>query len=304
VARGRPRRLRGLELGPIASCETRRTARLLRGAKRAHRLGLVPNRAPHSDARRVAKLEREIDRLFELPLDEFTSSRNELARRLRQQGDEGAAEQVKTLAKPSVPAWTINQLARREKASVKALLDAGARLRKAQERALAGGHSEVLRAAQAEERQAVRDLTHRAEEILKEAGRPATRTILERIGATLAPAAVTEPARGALKAGRLTGEVKVSGFDALAGIALPARRSATPRDELAERRHKKADRQRQRRQLGKNARELDNRAKATERKAERAEEAARQAREIAEENRRAADAAAAELAELEDQSAS
>ena len=247
----------------------------------------------------MAKLEREIDRLFELPLDDFTSARNELARRLKREGEKDAAEQVQALAKPSVPAWTINQLARQEKDRVKALLEAGARLRKAQERALAGGHSDPLRAAQTEQRQAVRDLTHRAEGILKEAERPASRAILERISATLAAAAVTEPARGALKAGRLTSELKVSGFDALAGIELRAPSSATSRDELAERRQKKAERERRRRQLEQNARKLDDRATAAEREAERAEEAAADARELAEEHRRAADAAAAELAEFE-----
>ena len=249
----------------------------------------------------VAKLDRDIDGLFELPLDEFTSARNELARRLKQEGDKDAAEQVQALVKPSVPAWTINQLARQEKERVKALLEAGARLRNAQERALAGGHSDSLRAAQTEERQAVRDLTHRAEGILKDAERPAGRAILERISATLAAAALTEPARGALKAGRLTGEVKVTGFDALAGIELRARPAAAARDELAERREKKAERERRRRQLEKKARELADRATAAELKAERAEEAAADARELAEERRRAADAAASELAELEEE---
>lgn len=248
----------------------------------------------------MAKLEREIDRLFELPLDEFTSARNELARRLKREGDQDAAEQVRALVKPGVPAWTINQLARKEQASVKALLDAGARLRKAQERALTGSHSDALRAAQTEERQAVRELTHRAEELLKEVERPATRAVLERISATLAAAAVTESARDALKAGRLTSELKVSGFDALAGIEVRAQPPAASRDELAERRQKKAERERLRRRLEKKARELDDRAQTAERKAERAEEAAADARELADEHRRAADAAAAELAELEE----
>jgi hypothetical protein len=89
----------------------------------------------------VASLDREIDRLFGLPLEEFTSSRNALARQLKKDGDEEAAEQVAALAKPSVPVWAINQLARPEKAKMRAFLDAGAKLRKAQERALAGPFS-------------------------------------------------------------------------------------------------------------------------------------------------------------------
>jgi hypothetical protein len=250
----------------------------------------------------VATIEHEIDRLFELPLDEFTPGRNELARRLKREGDKEAAEQVQALVKPSVPAWAINQLARQEKAKVKALLAAGAKLRKAQERALAGGHADALRAAQAEERHAVRDLTRRAEETLKASGRPASRAIIERISSTLGAAAVTEPARTALEAGRLTSGVKVSGFDALAGIELPAQPSAPRRDELAERRQKKSERERLRRRLEKKARELEARAEAAAAKAERAEEAAAKARDAAEESRKAADAAASELAELDESS--
>ena len=176
----------------------------------------------------MATLEREIDRLYALPLDEFTARRNELAKRLKKDGEEDAAEQVTALVKPSVPAWTINQLARRQKKEVQALLTTGTRLRKAQERALAGGGADALNAAQAEERESVRDLTQRAVEILEEAGRPATRAVLERIRATLGAAVLTDPERAALKAGRLTTEVQVSGFDALAGIRPAPPKSRAP----------------------------------------------------------------------------
>jgi hypothetical protein len=253
---------------------------------------------PVHENTRVATLEREIDRLFALPLDEFTSGRNTLARRLKKDGNEDAAEEVAALAKPSVPAWTINQLARREKASVRTLLSAAAKLRKAQERALAGGDSDALRRAQTEEREALRDLTQRAEAILEEAGRPASRAVVERIRTTLGAAALTEPSRSALKSGRLTGEFEASGFDALAGIK-PSPRRAPQRDELAERREKKAERERERRRLEKKAQEMEERAREAERKAEAAEEAAEDARALAEESRRAADAAASDLAEFE-----
>jgi hypothetical protein len=250
-------------------------------------------------ARRVAKLEREIDRLFELPLNEFTSRRNELARRLKGEGDEEGSKRVRALAKPSVPAWAINQLARQEKQGIKELLDSGAKLRKAQERALAGRHSDELRIAQVEERQALRDLTRRAEQILAEGGRPATPAVLTRVSATLGAAAVTEPARAELKAGRLTRELKVSGFEALAGVEVPAQAPAAGRDELAERRQRKSDRERRRRQLQKKTSELQSRAGAAEEEADRAEEAASKARETADKARQAADDAASELADFE-----
>jgi hypothetical protein len=245
----------------------------------------------------VATLDREIDKLFALPLDEFTSSRNELARRLKKDGDTEASEQVAALQKPSVPVWTINQLVRQDKPSVKALLDAAAKLRKTQERALAGGRADDLRAAQADERQAIRELMPKAGAILEGAGRPASRAILERIRTTLSAAALTEPGRTALKSGRLTDELEASGFDAMAGIAVPRR--AAPTDELAERRQQKAERERERRRLEKRARELAAAAEEAERDAERAEDAAATAREVAEERREAADAAATELADFD-----
>ena len=52
------------------------------------------------------------------------------------EGDAPAAEEVKRLPKPSVAAWTINQLSRQRKDAVGALVAAAAKLRKAQERAL------------------------------------------------------------------------------------------------------------------------------------------------------------------------
>ena len=245
----------------------------------------------------MATLEREIDRLYALPLDEFTARRNELAKRLKKDGDEGAAEHVTALVKPTVPAWTINQLARRQKKEVQALLATGTRLRKAQQRALAGGGATALTAAQAEERESMRELMQRATAILEEAGRTPTRAVLERIRATLGAAVLTDPERAVLKAGRLTTEVQVSGFDALAGIR-PAPKDAPP-DELAARRRQKAEREKKRKRLEKRARDLADEADEAEEAAERAEQAAAEARELADDRRRAADLAADELEEFE-----
>jgi hypothetical protein len=246
--------------------------------------------------------DKELDKLFALPLDEFTAARNDAVKGLKKAGEDEAAEQLAALTKPSVPVWTINQLARQDKSAMKALLDAASKLRKAQERALAGGDPDALRAAQAQERDALRDLTHRAEGILEQAGRPASRQVLERIRSTLGAAALADPTRDALKAGRLTDEVEMSGFDVLAGIEPAPRTRGQPRDELAERRKKKAERERERRRLEKNAGDLEARAKVAEERADEAEETAEEARAAADEQRRAADAAAAELAAFDEQS--
>ena len=59
----------------------------------------------------------EIDRLYELPLEEFTAARNALA---KETGDAA----LKQLKKPTVPAWAVNQLARRREVDMRRLLRA------------------------------------------------------------------------------------------------------------------------------------------------------------------------------------
>jgi hypothetical protein len=242
----------------------------------------------------VASVEREIDKLFEAPLEEFTRARNELAKRLAKEGEKERADEVRALAKPTAPVWAINQVARREKPMMRSLLDAGAKLRKAQERALGGAGPDALRSAQRAERDAVRELTNQAGEVLRGAGKPATRPTLERISATLGAAAVADNARDDLKAGRLTEELKMSGFESLAGFEV-----APPRDELAERRQKKVEREKERRRLERRAQDLDRRAARAEEKADEAEAAAAEARDAADEARNAADEAAEELADFD-----
>jgi hypothetical protein len=240
----------------------------------------------------------EIDRLYELPLEEFTAARNELAKRLKQDGDAEAAERVRRLAKPSVAAWAVNQLARREPEAVRSLLNVGARLRNAQERSLKGERAaDELRAGQAEEREVIQKLTRAADALLRGGGRAASGTTLERVASLLRAAAVSDPA--ALREGRLTGDIESTGFDAFAGMEVPKgrRRSAPAGDDLSERRKKKREAVQRRKRLEKRVRELGARADAAEREAEKARKAAEEADAVAVERRREAETAEAELAE-------
>ncbi len=84
------------------------------------------------------KLKRRVDRLYTLPLEEFTQVRNELAKELRAAGDRDAADRVKALRKPSRSAWAINRLRKEEPAVLRSALKAGRQLRAAQSGALAG----------------------------------------------------------------------------------------------------------------------------------------------------------------------
>ena len=68
---------------------------------------------------------RKASDLYGLPLDEFVKARDTLAKELRKAGKTEAADEVKALRKPSVSAWTVNQLARRYPQELKALVKTG-----------------------------------------------------------------------------------------------------------------------------------------------------------------------------------
>src|SRR5881409_3055314 len=80
----------------------------------------------------MPKLDDDIDALFKLPLTEFVGARKALAARLKQNGLVSEAEGVKALAKPSISAWTANQLYWRHREAFDELIATGQRFRKAQ----------------------------------------------------------------------------------------------------------------------------------------------------------------------------
>ena len=234
----------------------------------------------------VPDLESELDRLYELPLDAFTPARNELAARLKKAGQDDAGARVKALRKPSVAVWTVNQLARRHGGEVAELIDAGKRLRTAQETALRGGGADDVRSSTRAERDALRKLTRLAEAVLTHAGRPASPQTLERVSSTLRAAAVDPRASELVSAE----EVQAPGFAAVAEIApragAQARRRKPRTDAAAKREHD----QRMRR-LRRDAETAERAAAAAEAEAEKAADDAAAARERAKQARRDARAA-------------
>ena len=57
-----------------------------------------------------SNLDGDVDALFGLPLPEFIGARKALAARLKKDGRANEAERVQLLTKPSISAWTVNQL--------------------------------------------------------------------------------------------------------------------------------------------------------------------------------------------------
>jgi hypothetical protein len=183
------------------------------------------------------ELEREIDRLYALPLADFIGERNELAKRLKAAGDSQTADEVKALAKSSVTAWAVNALYHHQREAFDALIEAAAAVRAA----LAGKGDR--REAEAARRQALRALLGRAAKILARAGHAATPANRQRVSHTLETLAARDPAMEGPRPGRLVADLEPQGFDILAGLAAslaPARPTAARAARSAARKGAKA----------------------------------------------------------------
>jgi hypothetical protein len=259
--------------------------------------------------------EDPVAQLYGLPLNDFVPSRDTLARELRREGDKERAAEVAKLKRPSVAAWAVNQLARRERKELDLLLDAGHRLRTGQQEVLEGGDRERFEAARRDHDRAVRKLVASARELLGSERGTTSEQMLSSIERTLRYASIDEEQRAALASGVLTAEVDAPGFGAFTGIALPPapppqpvppRRPATTqrdrpkapppqqarRDRVAEREERKARIAAAQGAL-RLARDREREARQSLREAERTE------RKAARDFERAAEEVAAARAELE-----
>jgi hypothetical protein len=166
----------------------------------------------------VATRNSEVDGLFQLTLPEFTAARNALASRLQKDGDKEAAATVKSLAKPPISAWVVNQLYWRNREAFDKLLTTGARLRQAQASQLAGQVTN-LRELLTTQRETLTDLSRQAAAILAESGHQPSPDVMRRVTMTLEGLAAQGPLEGAPAAGRLTADVDPPGFETITALA-------------------------------------------------------------------------------------
>jgi hypothetical protein len=228
-----------------------------------------------------ADLEGELDRLYQLPLSEFTSARDELVKRLRAQGESERAEEIKKLRKPPAAVWVVNQLARERPLDVQRLLKAGRSLTKSQAKAAAGKSPQTFTEARRAEQRALEQLAKGAIEIAERAGIGSS--AIGKAAETLRAASLSAEGRELLERGRLTEELEPPGFEALMGQQGAARVGAEkerkpPRDKRAEKRRLAKEARERVSRLRGEARELATAARAAEREAERAEGEAAAAR--------------------------
>ena len=225
----------------------------------------------------MAKTDSDIDALYQALPSEFTASRNALAKTLTGQ----TAREVRSLKKPTVVPWAVNQVFWKARSVYDKLMVRGHELRAAQIASLKGKKSDVRTALEAH-RRAVGEAVHRAEQIASEAGLSPDAEQLARMFEAVSLAA-TPPSNP----GRFTEVIEPQGFEALAGVTPVGR----PVDHAADRRKAEQDRRQQE--------EADARLDAATRELEHAQERARAAHQAAE--RAEADLAAAERAVAEAQ---
>jgi hypothetical protein len=248
-------------------------------------------------------LDEAIDELYGADLDDFVAERARLAKELRDGDDREAAQALAKLRKPSVAAWALNQLARRNRREVDLLLDAGHRVREAQAGALAGAEREAFEQARKTEREARSRLMREAEKLLSERG-SASGTTLNQVGESLRAAAVSGEGRELLARGSFVQPLQGQGFDLVGELAgsLPAVPPAQPKRAADREEGRKA--KEALRDAKEHLREAERDARDAQREADRRRAEAEQAEREAEDARDKAEAAAALVDEAEKRVAS
>jgi hypothetical protein len=166
----------------------------------------------------VSALDDKIDDLYRLPLGEFTAARNALAKSLK--GDD--AKRVRTLEKPTVVPWAVNQVYWRARSTYDRLMKSGEKLRAAQIAALEGRAADV-RAAGDAHRRAIADAVGEAERLSAAAGAKPGADALARTFESLSLTGNAPKAPG-----RLTDALQPAGFEALLGVTPSESGSAKP----------------------------------------------------------------------------
>ncbi|MDQ3981786.1 MAG: hypothetical protein M3271_03790, partial [Actinomycetota bacterium] len=170
--------------------------------------------------------ERAIERLYGLPLEDFTAARNELARTLSEEGLTENAARVRKLKKPPVSAWAVNRLARDDPASMQRLLELVDELREARS-------APEIHELSAQRRELVATMARRAAEIMERAGHAASGTALQRVTQTL-QAGGEDDEHPLMLRGILSHDLAPAGFGAFGDLGDATHFTPPPPDTGAE----------------------------------------------------------------------
>jgi hypothetical protein len=161
-------------------------------------------------------LDSEIDRLYQLPPNEFTAARNDLAKRAGPK-----AGDVRKLPKPPLAAWAVNQLHWNDRKTYDELIEAARSLHAAHTAVLSGKRGD-LRFSGKEHDEAIERALKRTLTLLADAGHPVTDATRNAVAQTLRALPSDDPP------GRLTRALSPGGFEMLAGITMKGRAAGSP----------------------------------------------------------------------------
>jgi hypothetical protein len=246
-------------------------------------------------------LDEAADQLYGSSLEDFVGERTRLVKELRAAGKPGDADTLARSRKPTVAAWVLNQLARRNRRDVDLLLDAGHRLREAQASVLAGGDGEAFARAQKAQSQVLRRLRGEAERLLEKTRGGSSASVVDQVEQALRASSVSEAGREALARGRFVEPPRAEGFDVVSELAgsssmgKTVARKDTAQSELREATARLKAARAQLREAERTAAQTRREAGALRRDAERARGEADAAQARADAARARADAAAREV---------
>ena len=165
----------------------------------------------------MSRLDADIDRLYQGSLADFTAERNALAKRAGPQ-----AAEIRGLTKPTVPAWSVNQLYWQNKAVYDRLIERAEDLRATHTAALRGQRTDLRGAGRAHE-ESIEDALKTVLALMKASGQPVTDATRQAIATTLRSLPGDEPP------GRLSRQLEPRGFEMLTAAASQGRvRPAAP----------------------------------------------------------------------------
>lgn len=157
------------------------------------------------------------DELYALPLGEFTAARDARAKALK---GTDLATPVRTLKKPSLAAWVVNLLVRRDAEQAVQVLELGTALREA----AAGMQGEELRALTRQRRQLTAAVTTGARALAAAEGVKVTQAVADQVEATLTAAMLDARCAEAVRSGLLVTALAATGVDDVdlgAAVATP-----------------------------------------------------------------------------------
>jgi len=150
-------------------------------------------------------LPKAADDLFALSLGEFTRRRNDLAKKLKADGDAKGSAEVAALAKPTLAAWALNQLARKESNLITELIKADETLRNPASRLESREASKVRN-------EIIKKIVSAASGTLEAQGHSAGPGVTQKITQVLLAVGADEDGAKDLAAGRLQRDLQPGGL--------------------------------------------------------------------------------------------